>query len=107
MVVCGLDACLNNKPRNAVRNSVPFEAYAEKEGLFKFTYKGECYLSETEAFCDKGQVVHFDVPSKSPLCEPWSEFIDPQGIAFSVKLECDEGYTEDPARHLCVPSGDF
>ena len=81
----------------------------DSDSVFEFTYKGECYRTETQGFCGEGQVVRFVVPWKSPVCAPRNEQLTGSGYAFStdVGLTCGEGLTEDRGRNLCVPVADF
>ena len=105
-VRCGADSCAsNNGPKNAVGHSTWSKDNGNSESIFDFTYKGDCYRTETRAFCGKGKVVRFVVPSKGPTCvlrtEEGSGKTDYSGSS-DVKLACPDGYREDRARNLCV-----
>lgn len=99
-IICGVDACKNKKPKNAVNFSPD-----GLKGNFKFTYRGECYKSESQAFCRTGRIARFETGSKTPKCvtkiREYSCIQENSG-GQSVKLTCGEGKTEDPVRSLCV-----
>ena len=107
-VECGPDACLRGGPKNAIN----FSKWAQDGGdgnndkPFLVTYKNECYMTETEAFCEAGKVARFMVPYKVPFCVPrdFDTCSLVQAASTSVKVQCGQpGFVEDPAKKLCVP----
>ena len=72
---------------------------------FLFTYKNECYMTETEAFCKPGKVARFLEPYKSPSCVPRDNnactLVGPASAR--LKIMCEPGFVEDTARNLCAP----
>ena len=111
-IQCGPDACAHKKPKNAVnysrgRSSQEVGKPSEDDDLnlvFDFTFNGECYRTETQAFCRTGKVARFGVDTNWLQCFGANlECTRPKGAGESVKVPCGEGFTEDAARNLCVP----
>ena len=97
---CMPDACLEGKPKNAT-NFSKWSQNKNKDGVndqpFLFTYKDECYMTETEAFCGPGKVVHFLVPYKNPFCVPhdYESCVRTAADVPYVKISCQaESYSK-------------
>ena len=89
MAECGFDACTDRQP------------LPNGDSMFDFTYKAECYRTETQAFCDEGQVVRFLVPSKSPTCVSIAarKFITRRpSLSAAAPLSCGKGLAWDGVR---------
>ena len=71
---------------------------------FLFTYKNECYMTETEAFCKPGKVARFLEPYKSPSCVPRDNnaCVLAGSTSPSIKIPCKSGFVEDTAKNLCM-----
>ena len=104
---CGRDACLASGPKNAINFSNFSLSGGDNvnAGPFSFTYKNECYMTETEGFCAAGEVVRFYAEKKSPSCDPrdWVLCARVGGWSSDVKTPCKPGFMEDSVRNLCVP----
>ena len=111
---CQVDACRQSLPKNAIHFSKVARKWSEYKfpgdysEPFMFTYKNECYMTETQAFCEPGKVARFLRPYKSPFCVPRDHdecsFYSKGGLSTAVKSECEDGYVEDRARNVCVPA---
>ena len=104
---CDSDAFLEGNPKNA-NNFSKWSQSGYNDGLnhgpFLFTYKDECYMTETQAFCGSGNVARFLVPYKSPFSVPrdYRSCLRIAELSKSVKFPCRRGFVEDENRNICV-----
>ena len=103
---CGTDACGQSGPKNAVNFSTGSMkgGGGPDERPFLFTYKNECYMTETEAFCGLGKVARVTVSHKSPFCVPrdYEECIQIGATSPVRKIPCAAGLVEESERNVCM-----
>ena len=106
---CGEDACLAFVPPEDLMFSPESQEFPELYPVFNFTFRGECFFTETQAFCAPGNIARFILPYKIPVCVPpftkrcgsWED--TGFGTIGTLPVVCKTGSAANFERSLCVP----
>ena len=106
---CGQDACRLQEPPADQMFSPESQEFPDLYPVFNFTFRGECFTTETQAFCAPGNIARFILPYKIPVCVPpfakncraWED--TGLGTIGTIPLTCKTNFAADFERSLCKP----